>query len=333
MGEVRVNDTSYRRSADTVPAACPDRWRGLIGEYGWDHNVLFILEKDGALYALIEWIFLYPLTEESENVFAFPKRGGLYHGEKLIFERDASGRATRVVAASVGFERRDLATSSSGTFRIEPVVPIEHLRRVVPLSGAPPVEERDFAETDFVEAKSLAPSLRYDIRYATTNNFMGAAFYEKPHAFLQRPAAEALARAQEELRARGLGILIYDAYRPWHVTKMFWDATPEKQKPFVADPSKGSRHNRGCAVDITLVDLETGEPVPMSSGYDEFNERAYPQYPGGTSRERYYRRLVKQTMQRVGFSVYKWEWWHFDFDGWERYRIHNLTFDAIPSNR
>ena len=116
---------------------------------------------------------------------------------------------------------------------------------------------------------ALAPldaRIHYDIRYATTNNFMGEVFYPSAHAFLQRPAALALVRAQQRLAADGYGLLIHDAYRPWYVTKVFWDATPAEGKIFVADPSQGSRHNRGCAVDLTLYDLKTGRPVVMPSG-------------------------------------------------------------------
>jgi D-alanyl-D-alanine dipeptidase len=158
---------------------------------------------------------------------------------------------------------------------------------------------------------------------------MGAVFYDEPRAFLQRPAAEALARASEALRERGYGLLIHDAYRPWYVTKMFWDATPEAQKLFVADPEQGSRHNRGCAVDLTLYDLSTGQPVAMVGGYDEFTERSYANYPGGSSRQRWLRELLREAMEREGFDVYPFEWWHFDYGDWQQYPILNLTFDQI----
>jgi serine beta-lactamase-like protein LACTB len=148
---------------------------------------------------------------------------------------------------------------------------------------------------------------------------------------LQRPAAAALVRVQRKLKSQGLGLLIHDAYRPWYVTKMFWEATPAHQKIFVADPSKGSRHNRGCAVDLTLCDLKTGHPLEMVSGYDEFSDRANPDYPGGATRSRQYRDLLRQAMEDEGFRVYEWEWWHFDFNNWQRYPILNMTFDEILS--
>jgi serine beta-lactamase-like protein LACTB len=146
---------------------------------------------------------------------------------------------------------------------------------------------------------------------------------------MQKPAAEALARVHKSLKERGYGLLVFDAYRPWHVTKMFHDATPEKFHNFVADPSKGSRHNRGCAVDLTLYDLKTGKPVEMVSGYDEFSDRAVPDYMGGTSRQRWHRDLLRSAMQAEGFTVYEEEWWHFDYKDWKQYAIGNKTFEEL----
>jgi D-alanyl-D-alanine dipeptidase len=136
-------------------------------------------------------------------------------------------------------------------------------------------------------------------------------------------------RAHRALAADGLGLLLHDGYRPWYVTKMFWDATPESQKIFVANPANGSRHNRGAAIDLSMYDLETGEPVEMVGTYDEFSPRSFPDYPGGTSRQRWLRERLRRAMEAQGFTVYEAEWWHFDHDDWREYRIQNLTFDRI----
>jgi D-alanyl-D-alanine dipeptidase len=221
-----------------------------------------------------------------------------------------------------------VGTAEGVTFQIEPVRPVEQLRTEA-LSATPPVESANLREPDLVDIAPLDSSIRLDIRYASTDNFMGAVFYDEPRAFLQRPAAEALVRASARLGDRGYGLLIHDAYRPWYVTKMFWDATPEEQKLFVADPEQGSRHNRGCAVDLTLYDLDTGEPVAMVGGYDEFTARSYADYPGGTSRQRWLRELLREAMEAEGFEVYPFEWWHFDYRDWREYPIQNLTFDQI----
>ncbi len=326
--KLHFGDEVFVRRPNDKPQTIPRWWEGLIGEYGWDHNTLYILERDGQLHALIEWFFNYPLQEMSPDTFLFPDYG-LYHGEKLIFARDSTGQAREVEAANVVFRRRAAGGTVAGeTFRIAPLKTAAELQKMA-LAATPPEEEGEFFESDLVELRALAPSINYDIRYATRNNFMDMVFYEQPKAFLQRQAAEALARVQRKLNQKGFGLLIHDAYRPWYVTKMFWEATPADKKLFVADPVRGSRHNRGCAVDLTLCDLKTGQPVEMVSGYDEFTDRANPDYPGGASIQRWHRGILRQAMEDEGFRVYEWKWWHFDFKDWQHYPISNLTFEQI----
>lgn len=325
--ELTIGSRVYDRQNVEPPAPAPDRWKALIGEYGWDHNVLYILERDQQLYALIEWFYYYPLKEVSKDVFAFPDYG-LYHGEKIEFHRKDNGEVDQCVAAEVVFQRREVGLKDGETFKIDPVQPIEELRAAA-LSASPPVESGDFRKAELVDLTVLDDSIALDIRYATTNNFMGSVFYKQPKAFLQRPAAKALVRVHRALKQKGLGLLIHDAYRPWPVTKMFWDATPQSMKDFVANPANGSRHNRGCAVDLTLYDLETGNVIPMVAGYDEFSTRSYPLYPGGTSRQRWYRSLLRTAMESEGFTIYEYEWWHFDYQDWRKYRIGARTFERV----
>jgi serine beta-lactamase-like protein LACTB len=308
------------------PPEPPAKWNGLIGEYGWDHNTLYFYERAGKLHALIEWIEIDPLTQESDDVFAFPNQG-MYPGEKLVFARDANGRATKVTAATVVFERRKVDGEDGETFKVQPVRPVEQLRKAA-LAATPPAERGDFLKPDLVDLATL-DGVKLDVRYATANNFLGVPVYSSAKAFLQRPAAVALERVQAKLKEQGYGLLVYDAYRPWHVTKLFRDATPAKFHTFVADPLKGSRHNRGCAVDLGLYDLKGGQPVGMPSGYDEFSDRAFPDYPGGTSRRRWHRDLLRRAMGAEGFAVYGEEWWHFDYKDWPKYPILNLTFEQL----
>jgi D-alanyl-D-alanine dipeptidase len=213
-------------------------------------------------------------------------------------------------------------------FHITPLRPVAELRREA-LAAQPPVETGPFRPVDLVDLVSLDPTVRLDIRYATPDNFLGAPVYEEARAFLQRPAALALLRAHRALGARGYGLLVHDAYRPWWVTWVFWEATPVYKREFVADPAKGSRHNRGCAVDLTLFRLADGRPVEMPSLYDEMSERAYPTYAGGTPEERARRDLLRRAMEAEGFSVFESEWWHFDHRDWREYPILNLSFDEV----
>lgn len=323
---ISLNGKIFRKTDKILPKPVPIALKNLIGEYGWDHNILFILEKEGQLYALIEWFFLYPLTQISENVFEFPDYG-LYHGEKIKFSGDGEGRVTEAVAAGIPFKRRNIAGDGT-TFKIIPSKSISELRLIANQAEAPSPAP-DALKPELVELTDLDPTIKLDIRYATKNNFMGAIFYEEARAFLQRPAAEALLKVHQQLKLKGLGLLIHDAYRPWYVTKMFYEATPENQKIFVANPYPGSIHNRGAAVDLTLYDLNTGAPIQMVSGYDEFSERAFPNYVGGISLQRHYRELLRDEMEKQGFTVYPYEWWHFNFKDAEKYPVLNQTFKDL----
>ena len=197
---------------------------------------------------------------------------------------------------------------------------------------APP-QEKNKREAHLVELITLDKTIKLDIRYATENNFVGKVVYSEARAFLQKPAAEALRRVHQKLKKQGLGLVIFDGYRPWSVTKLFWEVTPEEKRKFVANPAKGSKHNRGCAVDLSLYDLKTGALLPMPSGYDEFSERASPDYSGGTVEERANRDLLRRLMEAEGFTVNANEWWHFDYKDWEKYAIYDVSFDEAGKQK
>lgn len=182
---------------------------------------------------------------------------------------------------------------------------------------------------DLVELITLDPTLELDIRYGRHDNFMGRPVYDQARAFLQRPAAEALVQIQRTLVLQGYGLLIFDGYRPWSVTRLFWDELPEEKHLYVADPARGSRHNRGCAVDLTLIELETKEPVPMPTEFDEMSERAHLDYAGCSETEGYYRELLQRVMTQGGFLSFDPEWWHFDHPDWPHYPILDLPFAEL----
>ncbi len=338
MGRARKMEVEGIAEFERVPSApdpvppppAPAEWSGLVGVYLDGADTVSVLERGGRLLLLARGA---ELSLSGEGGDAFRVGGeGMLSGRTLRFARDPDGKAALAVAGRDTLRAIAAGTEGGANFRIDPMRPVEELRAEA-LAAAPPEESVPFREPELVEPTALDPTIRLDVRYATENNFMGARFYQEPRAFLQRPAAEALARASRRLRERGYGLLIHDAYRPWYVTKMFWDATPESQKAFVADPAAGSRHNRGAAVDLSLYWLDSGESVEMPSGYDEFSPRAYPDYPGGTSRQRWHRALLRGAMEAEGFSVYDAEWWHFDFGDWRRYPILDLRFEEIPARR
>ena len=200
---------------------------------------------------------------------------------------------------------------------------------VVSAQEGPPKDPKATRTADLVELVKLDPTIKLDIRYAGSNNFLGKPVYKEARAFLQRPAAEALLAAHKDLARAGYGLMIHDGYRPWAITKLFWDMTTGFQREFVADPKTGSKHNRGCAVDLTIYDLATGKVVEMPGGYDEMTPRSYPDYPGGAPEARAKRDLLRKAMESHGFTVESNEWWHFNFRDWPLYPILDIAFGEI----
>ena len=326
LGSVTTQD--FVPSQESAPEPLPTRWLGLIGEYGPDDDVWLALEDESRLH-LRQGEVAYALEEASADEF-LRRRPDPDGAERVLFTRRGDGRAAGFQLGEAYFPRREVGTVGGQTFRIDPVRDVEELR-IEALAATPPVEEGPFRESQLVDLTLLDPTIEVDIRYAGTNNFMNAVFYEDSRAFLQRPGADAVVRAHRALVGYGYGLLIHDGYRPWYVTKMFWDATPTHQREFVANPASGSRHNRGAAVDLSLYDLATGEAIEMPSSYDEFSHRSYPNYPGGTARQRWHRDLLRQVMEAEGFSVNPGEWWHFDHENWGEYGIQNEVFSEIAS--
>jgi zinc D-Ala-D-Ala dipeptidase len=254
-------------------------------------------------------------ADDSGKVYAYSER------------RDDSGRIIALTYLAERYTRTDAGADSSRFYHITPAKPIDQLRAAA-LASKPP-KEHNKRKPELVELAPLDPAFHLDIRYAQSNNFLSTPVYTQSRTFLQRPAAEALLRVLHKLQPFGYGLLIHDAYRPWYVTKIFWDATPPEGKIFVADPQKGSKHNRGCAVDITLYDLATGKPAEMPGLYDEMSPRSFPNFPGGTSLQRWNRDLLRRAMESEGFTVNEAEWWHFDYKDWKQYPILNTRFEDL----
>jgi D-alanyl-D-alanine dipeptidase len=321
------------------PARLRQDLRGQTGDFAdqTGKDVFIILERSGHLFLRDS-----SGTEHALNALAFTKKrdatsftyasGETEGGWVLAFEQRTTEPVWQI-ATQVGPYHRLAYSVPAGSSSINIVKPVRGLKeiRAAALAAKPPEESGPFRKYDLVDLARLDPAIRLDIRYATSNDFLGAPVYTEARAFLQRPAAEALVRALHRLEPYGYGLLIHDGYRPWYVTKIFWDATPENGKIFVADPAQGSRHNRGCAVDLTLFDLKTDEPIEMTSLYDEMSPRAFPDYGGGTALERWHRDLLRWAMESEGFTVYESEWWHFDYKDWREYAIGNVPFEKLAA--
>jgi zinc D-Ala-D-Ala dipeptidase len=180
---------------------------------------------------------------------------------------------------------------------------------------------------ELINLDGFIPGIVLDIRYATTNNFLGEKVYSLPRAYARKPVAEALRKVQSDLKPLGLGLKIFDAYRPYRATVMFYERY--KDTTYVASPYKGSRHNRGCAIDLTLIRLADGEELKMPTEYDSFKKEAWPTTPVGDPEVRKNRGLLISTMEKYGFKVNSSEWWHFDFVGYRKYEILDIDFESL----
>jgi len=189
-----------------------------------------------------------------------------------------------------------------------------------------------YGNSDFKDLATYAPEIKLDIRYATTNNLTHKKVYPAARCFVRAEVAERLKEAAAELKELGLGITVFDGYRPLAVQRIFWNLMPDER--YVADPEKGSRHNRGAAVDLTLHDLSTGENIEMPSEFDDLSERAHRDYVGITTRSIIAARnskLLELIMEKHGFIGLPTEWWHYDHVDWEQYGIMDVSFDELDS--
>ena len=309
------------RAASGLPTVQGPEVAGLVGEYGTPDAILTVYEAGGTAMANGRGLTAAPLTRLSALAYQAP-------GGEIGFERNARGLATAAMLSGQRLARRDFGAEVQAQIQAGVHADPDKVRAQA-LAATPPAEAGPHRPADLVDLATVDPGIRFDIRYATSNNFMGFPLYERAGAYLQRPAAEAVGRAHRALAAQGYGLLIHDAYRPWFVTKMFWEATPPEARMFVADPAQGSRHNRGCAVDLTLYDLATKAPVEMTGRYDEMSQRSYADYVGGTTRQRWLRDLLRREMEAQGFAVYPQEWWHFDYKDWAQYGIGTRTFTEL----
>ncbi|MCX2573798.1 M15 family metallopeptidase [Pedobacter sandarakinus] len=186
---------------------------------------------------------------------------------------------------------------------------------------------KDNRNNELVELKKEIPNIKLDIKYATTQNFMHQVMYQQARAFARRPVVEALKKIQKELSKKGLGLKIFDAYRPYAITVAFYKKASDKN--FVANPAKGSKHNRGCAVDLTLINLKTGKELEMATPYDSFSAAAAANYEPVNPTVRKNRAFLMATMQKYGLHVLANEWWHYDFVGWENYKLMDIPFQRL----
>tara|TARA_B110000467_G_C18334928_1_gene496687 strand:- start:3489 stop:4520 length:1032 start_codon:yes stop_codon:yes gene_type:complete len=322
--------TSAQVQVIEKPAPAPTHWEGYYGEYTFEDEKILFRENLGHFEALfnppadginIKNLEIRNLIQTSTSTFTS-------NSVSFSFKVNESGMAVVVMMDDKAYLRKFIEPGNGATFKVDLDKSIEEYTKIA-LNADPPQQLGEFVKSDLVDVTTVLENVKLDIRYATKNNFLNVATYSLPKSFLQRPALMALNRANKRLNSMGFGILIHDTYRPWYVTKIFWDATEGAERNFVADPKSGSKHNMGSAVDLTLYDLSTGSVIKMVGTYDEMSDRSYPHYLGGTTLERWHRNLLRTIVEAEGFRVLYNEWWHFDHEDWQKYPILNDKFEDL----
>ncbi|MDR2006897.1 MAG: hypothetical protein LBP78_06625 [Acidaminococcales bacterium] len=328
-------------AAAAEPAGNPPDLAALLGFYQSEGESLLVREREGALellyavsrndYAFNRCNILQMVKiryDEYSVIAASPRDYRLTMAAK--FERGRDGRGITLVIDKRRFGRVFVPNEKGGeVFRLSLPQPLEVMRRAA-LAAEMPRQGDDLPAAELVEITAVDPAIKTALVYATDGNAVGAPVYEQGRAFLDAAAARALSRVNRQISAHGYGLLVWDAYRPWYITKLLHDILPPDKKYMLEAPETGSPYNRGLSVSVSLYSLATGEEIAMITGLDEPSPRAYSKFQGGGELERYRRDLLRFFMQSEGFSGVEHEWWHFDYKDFGKYRLLNKPFAQLP---
>ncbi len=304
------------------PKDCPKDLKYILGMY-YGNGEMFLLRENNGEVELVyrfgqnDYTFagsnVYPLYKEHFDSYTINESGPLNHLDAAVrIERSREGYG---VSCSVGgnrYSRRFFAGENGRPFRFAPVSDWQALKTAAD-AAVMPAQLGAGQQAQLVDLAQAVPGLKFDLRYAQADNCFGQALTDDQRAFLDADAAQALAQAQQYLKPYGYGILVWEAYRPWSVSKLAYDALPADKKSMLPSPEAGFSHNTGRSIDVSLYLLANGENAGMISGFDEPSVRQYASFAGGTTLERYRRDLLRSAMQMAGFTASETEWWHFDY--------------------
>lgn len=304
------------------PKDCPKDLKYILGMY-YGNGEMFLLRENNGEVELVyrfgqnDYTFagsnVYPLYKEHFDSYTINESGPLNHLDAAVrIERSREGYG---VSCSVGgnrYSRRFFAGENGRPFRFAPVSDWQALKTAAN-AAVMPAQLGAGQQAQLVDLAQAVPGLKFDLRYAQADNCFGQALTDDQRAFLDADAAQALAQAQQSLKPYGYGILVWEAYRPWSVSKLAYDALPADKKSMLPAPEVGFSHNTGRSIDVSLYLLANDENAGMISGFDEPSVRQYASFAGGTTLERYRRDLLRSAMQMAGFTASETEWWHFDY--------------------
>ena len=323
-----------------VPPDAPKDVKHILGFYYGNGENILIRENGGRLELLYRFAMqdkafggsnIYPLVKEHFDSYTLNEAGPMTSSESSVrFERDPDGYGISCRVGGHVYSRAFVGrtTGERGkVFRFAPHSDEEWAKlRAEAAAAAMPAALAVGQQVELVDASTIA-GVKLDSVYGRADNCFGAPLYPSEKLYVGQEAAAALDRVQRHLAAFGYGLVLWDAYRPWSVSKLANLALPADSKGMLEDPeTKGSAHNTGNAVDVSLYDLATGEQVEMISGFDEPSFRQFASYAGGTSRQRYLRDLLCEAMELYGFKGIEMEWWHFDYKPSTKWAHLNKSF-------
>lgn len=312
-------------------APSPDE-AALIGFYQGNGESLAVRENNGHLQLLYRFLpkdkdftgaNTFTLAKNHYDNYDLRETGPNTDSESTVrFDRDKNGQGISLNLGQKSYTRRFTDGENGKALRITPPQPMETLRQQAEAATAPSLPYDKTA--DLVDISQVVPGVQLDLRYTTSNNLFGAPLVLSQRAYLDRNAAQALSRVQQGLRPYGYGLVIWEGYRSWSDFKLATLALGKDHADMLPKAEEGYSHNSGRSVDVSLYDLQTGEPVKMISDFDEPSPAQYAQFAGGTQRQRQLRDLLRQQMTLQGFTASDMEWWHFDYDAGSTYQILNV---------
>lgn len=328
-------------AAAGAPADVPKDVKYILGFYYGNGENILIRENDGNLELLYRTLRedncfaranVFPLQKEHFDSYLMNEAGPITGSEvNVSFERDKDGYGITCKVGGHRYSRYFLGTGNGENalpFRFPAISDWENLR-IDAEKAVMPTALAAGTQAQLVNLATIS-GIKLASVYAGSDNCFGAPLYQSPYMYLAAEAAAALEQVNKELNTWGYGIMVWDAYRPWAISKLAYLALPDNKKFMLEDPDlKGSVHNTGLAIDVSLFDLNTGGPVEMISGFDEPSMRQYSSYAGGTEKQRYLRCLLREIMEKHGFSGIEMEWWHFEYGDCSKYAHLNIPLESL----
>ena len=326
--------TSVSMAAKSVPKDVTY----LLGMYYGNSSVFLLREEKGNLQIVyhadpndrdFSRANIFPLKKVRFDSYELNEEGPLFGGEAAVhFERDTDGNGIVCKIGGKRFARNFFPGEGNKVYRVEANAEYQSLKDAAPKAALPTRLQQGQAGR-LVRIRSAVPNVKFDLRYAGADNIFGVPLYNATEAFAEAETSVALKKAADKLAAQGYGLLVWEGYRPWYVSKLTSDLLPKDKKGMMPSPEKGEDRNTGRTVDVSLYDLASGQAVKMISDFDEVSVRQFPNFAGGTEQQRFLRDMLAAVMKDCGFTQGKEEWWHFTLGDTQGWRHLNIPYGQI----